>query len=155
MRDFGRLADMSYLLVAALILVPVALVVWWRERGWTQRTLALRAILDDADALERELQDCRARLREIPALVNGLSPSTSLSAHATLAAEPQVQQALHDLLQHRLWLREHATDASRTDLQAAAAALAESRKTLAAQVARLAEVRDELAAVRAGRKDVR
>ena len=146
---------MVYLLLVALILVPVALVVWWRERGWTQRTLALRAILDDADALERELQDCRARLREIPALVNGLAPSTALSAHATLAAEPQVQQALHDLLQHRLWLREHASDASRADLQAAAAALGESRKTLAIQLSRLAEVRAELAAVRASRQDAR
>lgn len=146
---------MTYVFLVALVLVPVALVVWWRERGWSRRTLALRAILDDADALERDLQDCRARLREIPALVNGLAPSTALSAHATLAAEPQVQQALHDLLQHRLWLREHATDASAADLQAAASALAESRRTLAAQLGRLAEVRDELVAARAAHQPAR
>ena len=144
---------MGYLVLVALILVPVVLAVWWRERGWTQRTLALRAILDDADALERELQECRARLREIPALVNGLPPASGLSAHATLTAEPQVQQALHDLLQHRLWLREHAADASRASLRSAASALAESRQTLALQLARLAEVRDELTAARAGRQD--
>lgn len=142
---------MIYLLVAALVLVPIALALWWRERGHAQRTQALRAILDDADALEHELQECRARLREIPALVNGLSPASSLSAHATLAAEPQVQQALHDLLQHRLWLREHAADASFSSLQAAARALAESRQTLASQLARLAAVREDLSAARAAR----
>ena len=152
-RHLGRLRGMIYLAVVALILVPIALALWWRERGFAQRTLALRAILDDADALERELQECRTRLREIPALVNGLSPASSLSAHATLAAEPQVQQALHDLLQHRLWLREHAADASRESLQSAATALAESRQRLAVQLARLAEVRDELAFARAGRHD--
>ena len=146
---------MAYVFLVALVLVPVALVVWWRERSWSRRTLALRAILDDADALERDLQDCRTRLREIPALVNGLAPSTTLSAHATLAAEPQVQQALHDLLQHRLWLREHAADASAADLQAAASALAESRRTLATQLERLAEVRDELAAARAAHQPAR
>ena len=146
---------MTYVFLVALVLAPVALAVWWRERGWSRRTRALRAILDDADALERDLQDCRARLREIPALVNGLGPSTALSAHATLAAEPQVQQALHDLLQHRLWLREHAADASDADLKAAAGALAESRRTLATQLGRLAAVRDELAAALAGHPPAR
>ena len=146
---------MKYVFLVALVLAPIALVVWWRERGWSRRTRALRSILDDADALERDLQDCRARLREIPALVNGLAPSTALSAHATLAAEPQVQQALHDLLQHRLWLREHAADASESDLRAAANALAESRRTLATQLERLAEVREELASARAARAPAR
>ncbi len=133
-----------YLFIGALLLVPVALVLWWRERHWSARTRTLRAILDDADALESELQTCRARLREIPALVSGLSPSTALSAHATLTAEPQVQQALHDLLQHRLWLREHAADASLAALRSAALALAESRQRLAQQLERLAAVRGEL-----------
>lgn len=133
----------------AVVLAVTALAFWWRERRSLAHTRALRAILDDADALERELQDCRARLREIPALVHGLSPGTALSAHATLAAEPQVQQALHDLLQHRLWLRDHAADASLPALEAASKALAESRRKLAIQLARLAEVREELASARA------
>lgn len=138
-------AMMMYLLVAALVLVPLALVLWWRERQWSGRARALRSILDDADALERELQECRTRLREIPALVSQMPPSLALSAHATLTAEPQVQQALHDLLQHRLWLKQQGADASLDALRAAAAALAESRRRLADQLARLAEVRRELA----------
>ena len=141
-----------YLLLSALILIPVVLALWLRERYWSARTRTLRTILDDADALERELQTCRARLREIPALVSGLPPSTALSAHATLTAEPQVQQALHDLLQHRLWLREHGANASLAALRAAATALAESRHRLAAQLARLAEVRGELEQARTSRQ---
>src|SRR5690606_30619230 len=108
------------------------------------RNRELRSILDHADALERELQECRARLREIPALVSHLPPSNALSAHATLTAEPQVQAALHDLLQHRLWLREHGGDASLEALRSAAAALIQSRERLATQLIRLGEVRAEL-----------
>lgn len=146
---------MIYIFVIAAVLVPVAIAFWWRERRSLARTRTLRAILDDADALERELQDCRARLREIPALVHGLSPGTALSAHATLAAEPQVQQALHDLLQHRLWLRDQGAGASLPALQAASAALADSRRKLAVQLTRLAEVREELASARAARVEAR
>lgn len=140
---------MFYLFIAALVLAPIALVLWWRERQWSARARTLHAILDDADALERELQECRKRLREIPALVTHLPPSLTLSAHATLAAEPQVQQALHDLLQHRLWLRQHGADASLDALRSASAALAQSRKRLAEQLGLLAEVSRELALARA------
>lgn len=140
---------MIYVFAIAAVLVPVALAFWWRERRSLARTRTLRTILDEADALERELQDCRARLRGIPALVHDLAPGTALSAHATLAAEPQVQQALHDLLQHRLWLRDHAASAPLPALQAASAALAESRRKLAIQLTRLAEVSEELASARA------
>lgn len=134
-----------YLLIAALLLAPIVIVVWVRERRLGARTHALRSILDHADALEEELQECRARLREIPALVSQLPPSISLSAHATLTAEPEVQAALHDLLQHRLWLRQHGADASLDELRSAAAALVRSRDKLALQLERLGEVREELA----------
>ena len=90
-----------YLLIAALVLAPIAILIWLRERYMSARTRVLREILDHADALESEFQECRSRLREIPALVSRLPPSASLSARATLAAEPEVQAALHDLLQHR------------------------------------------------------
>jgi hypothetical protein len=136
---------LNYLLIAILLLAPIPIVIWLRERRWSARARELRNILDHADALESELQDCRARLREIPALVSHLPPSTSLSAHATLTAEPQVQAALHDLLQHRLWLRQHGADASIEELRTAAAALIHSRGKLAVQLDRLTEVRAELA----------
>lgn len=138
----------SYLILAAIPLGLVVVFAWWRERQWNARARAVRAILDHADALERELQECRARLREIPAVVATLPPSTEVSARATLAAEPQVQEALRDLLAHRLWLREHATDASLAELLAAGNALDQARRRLAEQLERLAEVRADLNAAR-------
>lgn len=133
-----------YLLIAALLLVPAVIVVWFRERGLAARTRELGGVLDHADALEAELQECRARLREIPALVSHLPPAISLSAHATLTAEPAVQAALHDLLQHRLWLKQFGADAPLDALRAASVALAQSRQKLAVQLAQLGEARAEL-----------
>jgi hypothetical protein len=136
---------LNYLLIVALLLAPVAVVIGLRERRMGARTRELRHVLDNADALENELQECRLRLREIPALVSHLPPAISLSARATLTAEPEVQAALHDLLQHRLWLRQFGADASLEALRAARVALQQSREKLAAQLLRLDEVRRELA----------
>jgi hypothetical protein len=134
-----------YLLIAALLLAPVPIVIWLRERHNGARTRELRLVLDHADALEAGLQECRSRLREIPALVSHMPPTISLSAHATLTAEPEVQAALHDLLQHRLWLKQYGADASLAALRAAATALEQSRARLAIQMIRLEDVRKELA----------
>ncbi|HNV06886.1 MAG: hypothetical protein WBC13_08350 [Dokdonella sp.] len=134
-----------YLLIAALVLAPIAILIWLRERYMSARTRVLREILDHADALESELQECRSRLREIPALVSRLPPSASLSARATLAAEPEVQAALHDLLQHRLWLKQFGADASLDTLCSACKALEQSRSKLSTQLERLEQVREELA----------
>lgn len=134
-----------YLLIAALVLAPIAILIWLRERYMSARTRVLREILDHADALESELQECRSRLREIPALVSRLPPSASLSARATLAAEPEVQAALHDLLQHRLWLKQFGADASLDVLRSACKALEQSRSKLSTQLERLEQVREELA----------
>jgi hypothetical protein len=131
----------TILFISGAALVLLLLAGWQRERRLRRKPLVLTEILDLADALERELLECRARLREIPALAASLSPSEQLSARATLAAEPQVQDALRDLLAHRLWLKDHAADASIGELVSARDALAATRASLNAQLARLAHVR--------------
>ncbi|HEX5121681.1 MAG TPA: hypothetical protein VFV97_00445 [Rhodanobacteraceae bacterium] len=132
------------IVAATLILAGFVL----RERKLRRRPLLLAAIMDEADALETELHECRARLREIPALVATLPPSAQLSARATLVAEPQVQAALRDLLAHRLWLKENSETATIPELESARGALAAAKSALAAQLDRLAEVRSELEAAR-------
>lgn len=144
---------LDYLLLAALLLAPLPVVVYLRERRLGARTRELRSVLDHADALEKELQECRARLREIPPLVSRLPPAIGLSARATLTAEPEVQAALHDLLQHRLWLKQRGLDASLGELRAAASALVHSRQKLATQLERLDQVRRELAEAGADASD--
>ena len=121
-----------------------------RERRLSRRRDLLGQILDLADALERELLECRARLREVPALAAArLSPSEQLSARATLAAEPQVQDALRDLLAHRLWLKQNGEQATEAELVSARDALASTREALATQMARLADVRADFETSRA------
>lgn len=134
----------TVLVILATVLALGTTGLFLRERWWNARTRTLRGILDDADALERELQECRARMRELPARVSQMPSSLDVSVRATLTAEPQVQAALHDLLQHRLWLRDHGATASLDDLRNAGSALRQSRDTLAAQMQRLAEVCAEL-----------
>ena len=136
--------------VIASVTVAVLLIAgfWLRERRLRRRPRLLAEVMDEADALERELYECRARLREIPALVTALPPSAQLSARATLVAEPQVQAALRDLLSHRLWLKEHAPTATLVELESAREALSTAKAALTTQLGRLAEVRAELESAR-------
>lgn len=133
----------SLILAGAALLVVVA-AAWLRETRMRRKPRLLAEILDLADALEGELLECRRRLREIPALTAGLVPSAQISARATLAAEPQVQDALRDLLAHRLWLKNHAADASLAQLTTARDALVTTRSALADSLARLADVRADV-----------
>jgi len=133
---------MTILLACAVLALLGLLAARWRERRLLRQRDLLGEILDLADALERELLECRARLREVPALAAAtLSASEQLSARATLAAEPQVQDALRDLLAHRLWLKQNAASASEAELVSARDALAATRDSLARQMERLADVR--------------
>ena len=135
---------MKILVICVVVAALAMLLAWRRERALRRRPRLLTEILDLADALERELLECRARLREIPALIASLPPAEQRSARATLAAEPQVQDALCDLLAHRLWLKQHADDASLEQLRSARDALAATRASLAQQLGRLAEARGDL-----------
>ena len=140
---------MIYVVGVVLAAAVVAVVFALRERHLRRRPRLLAEVMDEADALERELYECRRRLREIPALVAMLPPSSQLSARATLVAEPQVQAALRDLLAHRLWLKENAATATIAELESARGALAGAKSALAGQLERLAAVRGELEAARA------
>jgi hypothetical protein len=137
------------LIATALVAGLVVASLWIRDRRLRRRPRLLAEVMDQADALERELYECRARLREIPALVAALPPSSQLSARATLVAEPQVQAALRDLLSHRLWLKEHASTATFAELESARKALLTAKEALSSQLERLAEVLADLEAARA------
>ena len=140
---------MIYLVAVVVIAALTFTALLARDRRLRRRPRLLGEIMDEADSLERELHECRARLREIPALVAALPPSAQLSARATLVAEPQVQAALRDLLSHRLWLRENGATATLAELESARGALAGAKAGLTTQLERLATVRTELEGARA------
>ncbi|MDR3387743.1 MAG: hypothetical protein P4L92_11885 [Rudaea sp.] len=135
---------MLYLLIAASAAAVVLLVVWWRERSWRRNERAIRDLLDGADALEAQLQECRRRMQRLREMLAILPEEMSAEAHSALSADGKVQAALKDLLGHRLWIKQHALQATRQELDAARAALAKSATTLGAQLDRLAVIAADL-----------
>jgi hypothetical protein len=133
-----------YLLTAALASALVLLFFWLRERTWRRRQTAIRALLDGADALEAQLQECRQHMQRLRGMLTVLPEEMSAEADTALSADSKVQDALKDLLGHRLWIQQHAADALPSELDAARQALQQSSSTLAAQIERLTAIAIDL-----------
>lgn len=139
---------MQYLLAGALALGIVMLALVLRERRLRRRRELMAQILDLADGFERELIECRKRLREMPALIADPSTTSAAAGNAPASAEAIVASALRDLLAHRLWLKGEGQRASLQALASARDALAAAQRALQAQLARLDEARADLDGVR-------
>lgn len=136
---------MLYLLLAALVSALLVLLFFWsRERAWRRRHAAIRALLDGADALEAQLQECRQRMHRLRSMLTVLPEEMSAQADAALSADNKVQEALKDLLAHRLWIQQNAQGASLEQLNAARSALTQSSATLNAQIQRLTAITSDL-----------
>ena len=145
---------MPYLLLIALAGVAVLAAAWLRERGLRQRDNAIRALLDGADALEAQLQQCRQRMQSLKEMLVALPEEMSARANTALSADDKVEAALKDLLAHRLWIQQNAASATPKQLEAARAALAQSGATLQAQLDRLAAIAAELQQARANAQTI-
>jgi predicted nuclease with TOPRIM domain len=134
-----------YLLIGVLVAaLLVLLLLWSRERDWRRRHAIIRALLDGADALEAQLQECRQRMQRLRGMLSVLPEEMSAQADAALSADSKVQEALKDLLAHRLWIQQNAQGASLDQLNAARSALTQSSATLNAQIERLTAITTEL-----------
>jgi len=133
-----------YLLIVALALTVLMLIVGLRERVWRRKQATIRALLDGADALEAQLQQCRQRMQRLREMLTVLPEEMSADADTALSADGKVQAALRDLLAHRLWIQQNATSASQQQLDAARTALEQSSATLSAQIERLGAVAADL-----------
>jgi hypothetical protein len=136
--------SVSYLLIAALASTLLLSFFWLRERRWRRHQAAIVALLDGADALEAQLQQCRQQMQRLRSMLTVLPEEMSADADAALSADNKVQEALKDLLAHRLWIQQNAADASARELDAARAALQQSSATLAAQIDRLNAIAADL-----------
>lgn len=145
---------MPYLLLIALAGVVVLTMAWLRERGLRQRDNAIRALLDGADALEAQLQECRQRMQALKEMLVALPEEMSERANTALSADDKVEAALKDLLAHRLWIQQNAASATSQQLEAARTALAQSGATLQAQLDRLAAITTELQQARANAQTI-
>lgn len=109
-----------------------------RER---RRTNALKALLEHADHLEDDLLECRQRLEKAHAVMQA---TAGVPAPAGQDARKAVDSGLRSLLQHRLWIRDHAETASQPQLDAAVQALRQARRQMQPQLAALDRVQRDL-----------
>ncbi len=138
-----------YLLASLVLLIPPTVYLILREYRWRRRERSLRALLDNADALEAQLHQCRERMQALRAMLVDLPEEMSADADEALAADDKVQAALRDLLQHRLWIQKHGADAPLDQLDNALGALGQSRAALGRQLGQLAEITHQLREARA------
>jgi hypothetical protein len=133
-----------YLILAAFVAAAILAFLGLRELRWRRRERAIRDLLDGADGLEAKLQECRIRMQRLREMLTILPEEMSAEADSALRADTKVQAALKDLLAHRLWIQQHAADATQEQLDAARVALAQSSATLGAQIDRLAAITADL-----------
>ena len=124
----------------------------WRLARARRRAESLRGLLDGADALEKQLHECRERMKRLQSLLAQLPSDMTRPAMGALDPEGQVKIALRDVLAHRLWIQQNGTSASQRQLDDARLAIANSSTQLSEQLARLDEVGHELAQAGAGLK---
>jgi len=110
-----------------------------------RRDVALRDLLDGADALEEQLHECRERMKKLQSLLAQLPSDMTGSAMSSLDPEGQVRTALRDVLAHRLWIKQNGSTASQAELDQAREAIRKSRDQLGEQLKKLDEVGQELA----------
>ncbi len=137
---------MNILVLAIAVLIAVTIVIvagisMLHHRQLHRRSLALRHLLDDADRLESDLKECRQRLDRAHAVL-AAGPGVPVAGEAD--ARQAVDSGLRSLLEHRLWIRDHAAHASQQELDSAVTALSEARARLEPQLRELDQAQREL-----------
>lgn len=115
------------LITAAAVVAVILLTRQARHRG------ALRTLYLEADALERDLKQCRDHL----ALAHAVMPAGAGAVAGETAARQAVDAALRELLAHRLWLRDEADKANQRALDDAVHAIGKVRSALNRQLLEL------------------
>lgn len=122
------------------------LTIWFlRRRRLQRRQRTLARLLDLADAVEALLDRSQERMHAMQSVVGRVPADIGAVAQASLESALPIREAKRDVLQHRLWIRQHGTSASQSELDTACAALARAREKLERQLANLDSAGSELA----------
>jgi len=122
------------ILIVVLAVLAAALPYWWWRRRMQARQASLRRLLDLADAMESVLDRSQERMNALHGLVNRVPNDIAAVALSSLESTPPIRDAKRDVLQHRLWIKQHGADASLEELNTACAALQRARDRLAQQL---------------------
>lgn len=140
-----------------LLALTAAAALWLRQRA-LRRQRALGRLLDGADAMENLLHRTRERMDAMRNVVDRVPDEVGAVARASLDSEQRIQDALRDVLEHRLWIQRHGPHASPRELDAACAAMDRARERITAELDRLERAGAELtqatdAAIEAARRE--
>ena len=124
-----------------VIVVLLALIAVWRYWFGHRRERAMLSLLHGADQLEADIKRCRVRLDRAHASVR-ITPG--VPAAGSSSADAAIDQALRNLLEHRLWIRDRAPQARQAQLDEAVAALQQARTRISEQLQALDQAQGEL-----------
>jgi hypothetical protein len=136
-------ATLTFIFVAGLLALLAWALRWFGQR----RERTLRRLLDRADALEHLLHTTRDRMAAMRQVVQRVPSDIGAVADASIDAQNLVQQALRNVLEHRLWISQRGLTAPQTELDIACAALERAHASISDQLNRLENAGAELADV--------
>jgi DNA repair exonuclease SbcCD ATPase subunit len=138
------LAWYPWVIAGVFALAALTFALLWTGARTKRREHAIRAFLDTADALERDLLECKRKMQDLEAWVASLPTADVRRVGFTLNAEASVNEARKLLLGQRIWLRDQHESASLNELQSANNNLDRSRLSLAEHMGKLEQMRGEL-----------
>lgn len=121
-------STLTVLAVATIVALTLFIIAIARRRTG-RRQLAMRQLLDAADALEARLRAARSEIEAV----------------AGEDIEDPVQDAMREMLRQRLWLREHGEEASIGELQQVRSSINEARTRIEQQLIQIERARAPLA----------
>ncbi len=136
--------NVSTLILGVILLLVILAGLFFQGRRILRehrRTHALRSLMEHADRLEKDLIECRTRLKQAHAV---MSATSGAPGAAETEARQAVDSGLRSLLQHRLWIRDHAETASQQELDTAIEALHQARQRMEPQLAALGRAQRDL-----------
>jgi hypothetical protein len=136
---------MSLLILTVVLLLAVALPYWWWRQRVFARQSSLRRLLDLADAMESLLNRSQERMNALHGLVTRVPNDIAAVALSSLESNLPIREAKRDVLQHRLWIKQHGETASLQELETACAALQRAQDRLSQQLNELENAGSALA----------
>lgn len=112
------------LAIALLTLAAIFAAMFLFMRRGSRRQRALARVLDSADALEARLREARAEIEAVAG-----------------SEDNPVRDAMQEMLRQRLWLQQHAQDASLEQLDQVRASIDEGRRRIDHQLERIEQAR--------------
>ena len=135
----------STLALGVILILVIVTGLACRDAGFCANVAAptpSSALLEHADQLEDDLKECRQRLEKAHAVMTATAGVPPRQPRHD--ARKAVDSGLRSLLQHRLWIRDHAETASQPQLDAAVQALRQARRQMEPQLAALGRVQRDL-----------